>query len=57
VERYSPLYGQRLSDEVQMLLTSSQKEFTDVCHRVRFLRDYYVEIAGFLTCEYFDVVR
>jgi len=57
VERYSPLYGNDLSNEIQNLLTSSQKEFKDVCHRVKFLYDYSIEISGFVTSEYFDVVK
>jgi len=57
VERYSPLYGNDLSNEIQTLLTSSQKEFKDVCHRVRFFYDYSMEVSGFVTSEYFDVVK
>jgi len=57
VERYSPLYGNDLSNEIQTVLTSGQKEFKDVCHRVRFLYAYSMEISGFVTSEYFDVVK
>jgi hypothetical protein len=35
----------------------SQEEFKDGCHRVRFLYNYSTEIAGFVTNEYFDVVK
>ena len=60
MERYSPLYGNDLSNEIQNVLTSGQKEFKDVshiCQRVRFLYAYSMEISGFVTSEYFDVVK
>jgi hypothetical protein len=57
VERYSPLYGKVLSSEIQTFITLSGNKFRDGCHRVRFLYDYSIEIAGFVTSEYFDVVK
>jgi hypothetical protein len=57
VERYSPLCGKDLSNEIQTFLVLSQKEFKDGCHRVRFLDGYCVDIAGFVSNEYFDVVK
>jgi hypothetical protein len=57
VERYSPLYGKDLSSEIQTFLTLGHEAFEDGCQKVKFFYEYSVEIAGFLTNEYFDVVK
>jgi hypothetical protein len=57
VERYSPLYGKDLSSEIQTFLSSGHESFEDGCQKVKFFYEYSAEIAGFLTNEYFDVVK
>jgi hypothetical protein len=57
VERYSPLYGKELSNDIQTFLKSRNTTFEDGCQRVKFFYEYCVEIAGFITNEHFDVVK
>jgi hypothetical protein len=57
VERYSPLYGKELSSEIQTFLALEHEAFEDGCQKVKFFCEYSTEIAGFLTNEYFNVVK
>jgi hypothetical protein len=57
VERYSPLYGTEVSFEIESFVKSRHRTFTDGCQRVKFFYEYFIEIAGLVTNEYFDVVK